>query len=440
MPSRQCPCARSRAARRTMVAAIVGFSLVAVGEAAQAAGLQASSSSSDGTWMPVGATDGRRFETNAPHAWRGKSGEKSWWWQVRFDKARPVGAILQIVGDDSILFHGAPRQYVWQGSLDGQSWTDLEETRTDRERRTFRIHRLAKPQTWQYLRMNIAKSEGPAPTLREVEIYDTTNSKIDFPAWIIPVSTEESQTLPFQGPEFIALVRQCAGYQDVQAQHVWLDNFDAAFVAVEPRPLCAFLSGNLAEWCQRTREPWRGTQEILRDGRLPMWASCGGAQGLAILTAVGVDKPWDCPRCRDPKHPKLPVYTHIGHTGPGKCGEYGACIFETGPTFVRQVAKDPAFEGLPAEFETMESHCGQIEYVPEGWTLVVTNGRNGKTKTQCIRINDRPIYAAQFHIEMLGTPDSSRKIMSNFLTLAKSWGGYNEHGRRLPPPLPLETK
>ena len=39
-------------------------------------------------------------------------------------------------------------------------------------------------------------------------------------------------------------------------------------------------------------------------------------------------------------------------------------------------------------------------------------------------MNDRPIYAAQFHIEMEGTPEASRQIMSNFLAVARAWGGY----------------
>ena len=34
------------------------------------------------------------------------------------------------------------------------------------------------------------------------------------------------------------------------------------------------------------------------------------------------------------------------------------------------------------------------------------------------------IYAAQFHIEMHGTPDTFRQIMSNFLRLAKSLGRH----------------
>jgi hypothetical protein len=156
-----------------------------------------------------------------------------------------------------------------------------------------------------------------------------------------------------------------------------------------------------------------------------MWASCGGAQGLAILAETGVDQPWDCPHCRDPQHPKTPIYTHVGHTGKRPCGDYSACIFERGPFPVRQTAADPVFRGLPRIFTAMESHCGQIEWPPRGWTLIAGAGPGAQTKTQCLRMNDRYIYAAQFHIEMTGAPQTSRQIMGNFLALAKTWGGYN---------------
>jgi hypothetical protein len=35
---------------------------------------------------------------------------------------------------------------------------------------------------------------------------------------------------------------------------------------------------------------------------------------------------------------------------------------------------------------------------------------------------------------MAGTSENSRRIMSNFLGLAKQWGGYNPQGRALPEP------
>lgn len=388
----------------------------------------ASASSSQPGFVPAGVIDGDRFSFSINHAWKGKAGESNWWWEIQFSQPRELGTILQIQGDHEFVFQNAPSNYRWQGSLDGLSWRDLEGTRIENERRLFRLHRLTIGQRVRFVRLEINRVEGKFPTLREVEFYSDTRAKILFPDWIIAVNTTDDSRLPNHGKEFIPLAKACPGWETLQAQQVWLGSFDPAFCKAEPRPLCAFLSGNFKDWCQVDREPWRGTQEILRDGQLPLWASCGGAQGLAILATVGVDKPWDCPHCRDTENPKVPIYTHIGHTGERPCGDYSACIFERGPHTVRRLTQDEVFQGLPDEFQVMESHCGQIEFPPPGWELIAAAGPGTLTKTQCLKVKDRLIYAAQFHIEMSGTPETSRRITSNFLKLAKRWEGA-EPGR-----------
>jgi hypothetical protein len=394
----------------------------------------ATASNSVAGYEPAGAIDGKRFACDAGSAWRGQPGERRWWWQVRFPEPRTIGALLQINGDHPLVFRNAPKSYVWQTSDDGEEWTDLAETKILAESRMFRIQRLSKTRTTRYLRLRIDAAEGKFPTLREVEFYDSTDAKIPFDHWIVTVYTDEERKIAEEPDGFTSLARQCKGWEKVQAQQVWLDTFNEAFVSAEPRPTCAFLSGNFKDWCQRTREPWRGTQEVLAKRNLPMWAACGGAQGLAILEDAGVDKEWDCPHCRDPNNPKLRIYDHIGHTKNCPCGDYSGCVFERGRYEVRQLRKDPAFAGLPREFPIMESHCGQILYPPKGWVLVVTKGDKGHTVHQCLRVKDRPIYAAQFHVEMAGTAENSRLIMGNFLALAKEWGGYNPTGNALVEP------
>jgi hypothetical protein len=396
--------------------------------------LEISASSVQENSSPSGAIDGDRFGTEPAHVWRGSANAKSWWWQCHWKEPQDVGAILQIVGDDPVLFQNAPRTYVWQSSLDGLVWNDIAETVIKTERRAYRLHRLKSPRRLQYLRMKIEAAEGDFPTLREVVTFADPAAKVDFPEWIIAVATidrREWEKKKEEGRQFIPLARSCPGWEKLEAQYVWLESFDERFVAAEPRPLCAFLSGNFSDFCQKDREAWRGTDEIVKSGRLPIWAACGGAQGLAILADTGIDRPWDCPHCRDPKNPKSPIYGHIGHTGARlkKCGDYSECLFERGKQHVLAIADDPVLAGLPREFEIMESHCGQVEYVPRGWIHIVTKGTGGKTDLQCLRVKDRYLYAAQFHIELAGTPENSRQIMANFLHLAKDWGGYNPEAK-----------
>ena len=82
---------------------------------------------------------------------------------------------------------------------------------------------------------------------------------------------------------------------------------------------------------------------------------------------------------------------------------------------------DPALAGLGELFPVMESHCGQLSRPPNGWTLLVTSGPKGLTAMQCMKLDGAPIYAAQFHIEMEGTPESSRAICANFLRIAREF-------------------
>jgi hypothetical protein len=410
--------------------------------AAPAHALETYASNSQRDCRPDGGIDGDRFGTDAAQVWKGAAGAASWWWQCRWDAPREVGAILQIIGDDRLLLQNAPRKYVWQASLNGQSWSDLEETATTAERRMYRLHRLKSPRRLQYLRLKIDQVHGEFPALREVEIYDDPHVKVAFPDWIAAVATidrREWEAQRGEGRAFIPLAQGCPGWEHLQAQYLWLDSFDEDFVSAEPRPLCAFLSGNFSDFCQKDRTLWRGIDQIVKGGRLPIWAACGGAQGMAILADTGVDKSWDCPHCRDPKNPKSPIYGHIGHSGATlrKCGDYSECLFERGKTRVLAIADDPVFAGLDREFEIMESHCGQIEYAPAGWVHIAARGTGGKTSFQCLRGKDRYIYAAQFHIEMAGTPGNSQRIMANFLQLAKEWGGYNPNAEPITAPEPI---
>ena len=359
----------------------------------------ASASSAQPEFAAGGAMDGDRFSAQASHAWKGQAGNESWWWEVSFPLSRKVGAILQVQGDHGFVLTNAPLSYVWQSSLDGKAWRDLPATRISAERRTYRLHRLSRAVTCQHLRLLVHSVTGAFPALREVEFYEEPKATIDFPDWIVVVNTTHWREVPNHGQDFIPLAKSCQGWEHVQAQQVWLGSFDEAFLAVEPRPLCAFLSGNFKDWCEVDRNWWRGTQEVLKNKHLPMWASCGGAQGLALLSEYGVDHKWDCPHCRDPEHPLTPIYTHLGHNGAMKaCGDYSGCVFERGKYTIRQVARDPAFNGLSRDFPAEESHCGQIAWPPKGWELVATAGPGTITRSQCLRLRDRYVYAAQFHI------------------------------------------
>ncbi|HAM73400.1 MAG TPA: hypothetical protein DCM86_17340 [Verrucomicrobiales bacterium] len=396
--------------------------LITLLASATAAGAQippSASSTAEG-YSLSGPMDFDRFSVAPAHAWRSAPGDATPWWQVRFETPRRVGSLLQVVGDHPFVLRNAASHYVWEGSRDGNDWIPLATSPAAGDARLFRIHRLPKALELSFLRFRVTSPNGPAVVLREVEIYPGTNDQVPFPDWVLAVNVTHDPALPGHGQEFIPLARECS--PGLEAQQVWLDRFDPEFVEAEPRPLAAFLSGSFKDWCEVDRSLWRGVQRVLRQGRTPLWASCGGAQGLALVSEYGVDRPWDCPHCRDPRHPKTPLYGHIGHTASRPCGDYTGCVFERGEHEILSIGgADLAFAGLPARFRAMESHCGQIEWVPRGWRLIATAGAGTLTRVQCLRLGDRPVYAAQFHIEMAGTPAVSRQIMGNFLHLARTF-------------------
>lgn len=427
---------RRSSALDTKVWVLVGWLAVLSSTEAVSEDVTASSSSTQPGTSLAGPLDGSRFGIEAGSIWRGGVGKGPWVWELAFAEPRTIGAILQVVGDDREVLQNAPRRFVWQGG-DGSSWTDLEETRIDRETRMFRLHRLKRPREVRGLRLVIHDAIGESPTLREVELYAEPDVKVEFPDWIACVSTLDDKPDSFDmAAPFVKLARQCEGWENVPAQRLWMGGFTRDYVEAEPRPLCAFLSGNLRDWCQQDRNSWRGVSGVLSARALPIWAACGGAQGLAILEETGVDHPWDCPRCRDAKDPKLPIYTHIGHIGPAPCGTYDKNVAERGPTNLRIEVQDPVLDGLPTQFASMESHVGQIAYPPKGWTRLVTAGDGAKTVNQLLRLDGRPIYAAQFHIEIDGTPESSRVLMANFLREAQAWLGRTPQGPATAPSSP----
>lgn len=335
----------------------------------------------------------------------------------KFDEPRNVGALLQQNGTNQFVLRGHPRISWWEWSKDGDRWIAIPNTTMTNDARLLRLHQLRRSVTTKFLRLRYDHGQATGEA-----VFDSHPRREDLQRMVLIVNSTHDSTLPNHGQEFFPLLKSIHGWENTRAQQVWVRDFNPALVDAEPRPLAVFFSGSFKDWCEVDRSHWRGVEQVLKKKIVPIWASCGGAQALAILAETGSNKPWDCPHCRDPKAPRIPIYTHIGHTGEVKpCGDYSGCIFERGPQNVRAMMNDPVFEGLTAEFKVMESHCGQIAWPPRGWDLIATAGEGALTKVQCIKRRGSPIYAAQFHIEMEGTPETSRRIMRNFLEQAELW-------------------
>lgn len=71
--------------------------------------------------------------------------------------------------------------------------------------------------------------------------------------------------------------------------------------------------------------------------------------------------------------------------------------------------------------------------------LVATAGPGTRTTHHCLRLGELPVYAAQFHIEMAGTPEVSRRIMANFPKLASNIRALRIDGDRSGVPRPSSS-
>lgn len=367
--------------------------------------------------------------------------EGGWIWEISFPGPRRIGALGQVLGDHPIVLRHAPRDYEWQATVDGVRWSTIPGARVREERRLIRLFRLSRTREYLGLRLVVRSvSEPGPPAVGRLDLLENPEAAWPGTPWILVVNSTHDPALPGHGQEFIPLARSCPGWESLGAQQVWVPDLDKDLIDIDPPPLAVFLSGSFKDWCEVDRRHWVGVEGVLRRARDPIWASCGGAQALAILADRGTRRPWDCPHCRDPRRPRLPIYGHIGHrsAGPHRCGDYTDCLFERGPHEVRAVMADPVFAGLPDAFKVMESHCGQIEYAPAKWRVIAVGGPGTRTTHQCLRRRDRPIYAAQFHIEMEGTPESSGVIMGNFLEAARRFRDwpmpFPASPRRLAPP------
>ncbi|HVK59099.1 MAG TPA: hypothetical protein VM735_09980 [Candidatus Kapabacteria bacterium] len=333
----------------------------------------------------------------------------------RFPRPLKLAALLQQNGTDDFVLRNGPILTWWEGSTNGVDWIEIPGTRIGNHRRVRRLARVGVDgleATHVRIHYEHGVAEGEAA-------FDGAHRSLKRD-WILIVNSTDDRSLPGHGKEFVPLARSVHGRTNLAAQQVWVGDFSRTLVEAEPRPLAVFFSGSFKDWCEVDRADWHGVEDVLRNYQVPIWASCGGAQALAIISEYGVRSEWDCPHCRQPGIPKTPIYTHIGHNGDlKKCGDYSGCIFERGPHNVRIAKSDAVFANLPDEFEVMQSHCGQIEFPPAGWELIGAGGAGSKTKVQCIKKRDLPVYAAQFHIEMEGTPEVSRQIMENFLNLAE---------------------
>ena len=165
----------------------------------------------------------------------------------------------------------------------------------ENERRMYRLHRLPRAFEARHVRVLFSSTGGAPPAIREIEVYRRTDQHIEFPPWFFSVSSENERRLT-TCHQFLELARSCDGWGGVTAQYLWHGDYDLELATAEPRPVCAFFTGSYRDWCEVDRSTWKGVETVLRSGKVPMWASCGGGQVFGILSDTGCNHPWELPQ------------------------------------------------------------------------------------------------------------------------------------------------
>ena len=75
----------------------------------------------------------------------------------------------------------------------------------------------------------------------------------------------------------------------------------------------------------------------------------------------------------------------------------------------------PLLHGLEDGFSCMELHCDEVQYVPDGFDLLVSTPR---CKVQMLAHRKRPMFGTQFHSELLSRDvQGGRRLLENFFAL-----------------------
>lgn len=134
----------------------------------------------------------------------------------------------------------------------------------------------------------------------------------------------------------------------------------------------------------------------VRRRRRPTLGICGGHQALALAHGAPVGPVADVPAARE-SYAGMPKLTGV-HT-------------------IRWMGDpDPLLTGVEAECDVVVSHVDEVKDLPAGFRLMAIGD---PCHVQAIRADRRPLYGVQFHPEKPCDDPAGRRILGNFIALAR---------------------
>jgi len=325
--------------------------------------------------------------------WIGYSSQNRHW--IKFDLGEPEAVSTIWMLSRRMEISGRPQDFVWQYSASGDSWTDIEETRTkdaDGLRHLLEIE----PVTARYFRLLITGWHGPAPVINEILLYSPgTPSLPNIPndPYVLVVGNGFTGT---GGSNVLNMVKGAG----LGLETLYVPYYEVSMEMLrklDPQPVAIITSG-FGRWYETIPMfEFNGEYEIIRqEANIPLLGICGGHQLLVM--AYG--------------------YTFARDMGRGfytRSVEYLTEDFY--PIHIE--IDDPIFDGMPNPFYGPEYH---------GWDVVVLQDDEEDVYlslavsdwmgNEIIKHKDRMVYGEQFHGERNQPFNVARMFQINFLRMA----------------------
>jgi len=311
-------------------------------------------------------------------------GEPTPW--VKFDFGEPkelsrFWMLSNVSGNDGWL-----KDFVWQTSDDGESWSDIPGTEI-KGNDTFRNIVDFQPVSARFFRLMINDWYGYAPQINAVIPYSPGVPPLpEIPAgdYVLIIGNEMNG---FTFTDLAARVEELR--PDLKT--VVVPHHEASLEMLNPlerKPVAIINSGNNADYPDLPMFEYNGEFEIIRESDIPILGICAGHQLSAM--AYG--------------------YTYARSMG---WQDISALEEPSKLTKITIDVPDPIFDGIPDEFTAPEIHGWAVAHLPDSYETIASS-----TYIQAIKRTDKFLYGEQFHAEIIASYNQAVPYLENFLEMA----------------------
>jgi len=361
------------------------------------------------------------YDDKSVSYWEGMEGLKEHWVEVDLGAEKTISRIFILSGsagwkaalpenrgwNDSQNLDGRLKNYIWQYSSKGTTWTDVEASKCEDADAFRRIIDLPETITARFLRLLIEEWHGQTPRVYGIMLYSKeqpTVPEVPENDYVLVISNIVGFK-PEKGKvktDFGQMIRGEGGHiappWNLDVLEIPAHAFSVeSFSKVKKPPIAIFLSGSPNTFCQLPMFEFNGEFELVRTSKIPIWGSCAGVQ--IMVMAYGS--------------------TYSRNTGRSYRTYTVKDIIDQDIPTIQVQNNDPIFAGMNNPFYGPELHTWMAHTIPSGWSVLATSqDTQGFICTEMIRDPPRLLYGSQFHPEIVQPFSCSKVLILNFLHMA----------------------